>query len=326
MQKKCGFTLVELLVVIAIVGLLVGLLLPAINSARESGRRVTCKNNLRQQAIAIRSYAQQYPEQLPAMWQSDNQHPWENFSWRVELLPFMEEGNRHAGLNKSASPLSPENVRVAGPIPMFECPSSPGSPRVVRQYGGADLGKSGLGVTDYVAVFDVRPAFQSIGQSGVWYGGRAPDTLPTSPGRFRPGSGEGILLGGDFASVNTPAPPDVFNAKIRTVPSTLRKVRDGLSNTAMLVEQAGKPSREGKNPAPQNPTEGAWLASEYASFYAPGINQDNHSGPYGYHTGAMAAMCDGSVHFWSRQMAQDVMNALLTREGSEIINDTDWQN
>ena len=122
--------------------------------------------------------------------------------------------------------------------------------------------------------------------------------------------------------------PDEFSAEIRKTPSTLRRVRDGLSNTVLLVEQAGKPRRESRltadEPVEEQPTEGAWITAEYGSFFATGVNQDNHSGPFGYHAGATVVMCDTSVHFWSEGMAQEVMIALLTREGNEIVSNADW--
>ncbi len=311
-RKQCGMTLVELLVVIAIVGMLVGILLPAVNAAREAGRRVTCMNHLRQQGIAIRSYAQQFSESLPPIWRTDNTHPWQNFSWRVELLPFLEEGNVYAQLDKTRLPLDDLNLSAAGPIAIFTCPSAPGSPRLVRQIGFGNVGRSDLqlGASDYAAVFDVRPAFNSIGQGGTWFGGPEPDLI--EEGRF--------TLAMDVVH-------DVFNAQIRTVSPTLRKVRDGLSNTVLLVEQAGKPERlatfEISNP---EPTEGAWVTAEYSSFYASGVNQNNYAGPYSFHAGAMVVMCDASVHFWSRNIEKEVMIALLTRAGSEILSSGDWRN
>jgi hypothetical protein len=167
-----------------------------------------------------------------------------------------------------------------------------------------------------VAVFDVSGPFPPHAQSGAWFGGAAPDSLVSATeadrAQFTPGM-----------AVN----PDVFSAKIRKIPSTLRHVRDGLSNTVLIVEQAGKPNRKSRLQVPTEgelPTEGAWVTSEYASFFAAGVNQDNHSGPYGFHSGASVAMCDGSVHFWPREIAQEVMVALLTREGSEIVGDNDW--
>lgn len=319
MQSKRGFTLVELLVVIAIIGMLIAILLPAVNSVRESGRLVTCKNHLRQQAIGTCSYSQQFSESLPAIWQQGNLKPWENFSWRVALLPYIEEDNRHEMLNLSLLPLDPANRPAGGTLDIFSCPSAPGSPRIVRQLNTHDGLE--LGSTDYVAVFEVAGLFPPNMQSGAWFGAAAPDTFESATMTER--AGDGAFDAAFAPAVN----PDSHSAEIRKVPSTFRRVRDGLSNTVLLVEQAGKPDRiSGRRFAGEGelPTEGAWVTSEYASFFAAGVNQDNHSGPYAFHKGASVAMCDGSVHFWPEEIAQEVMVALMTREGSEIVSDNDW--
>ena len=169
-----------------------------------------------------------------------------------------------------------------------------------------------LGACDYTAVFDVRNS--EVGQSGTWFGGPDPELID-SP-----------LLDGPLSPA-TSFSQDVFNARIRTESASFVRVRDGLSNTVMLVEQAGKPARLStiEIQAP-SPTEGAWVTAEYSSFYANGVNQDNYSGPYSFHSGVTVVMCDASVHFWSRDIEQEVMIALLTRSGSEILINTDWQN
>ena len=103
LKKKNGFTLVELLVVIAIIGVLVGLLLPAVQSAREAARRANCQSNMRQFGLAahnIENGTQKFPA---ACWTIDTIDPTvtpippsDNISrtersWRVDLLPYMEE-------------------------------------------------------------------------------------------------------------------------------------------------------------------------------------------------------------------------------------------
>lgn len=85
-----GFTLVELLVVIAIIGILLGLLLPAVQAAREAARRASCTNNLKQIGLALQNYHSQYkrfPPGAPLLSKEYDQ----SISWRVMLLPFMEQ-------------------------------------------------------------------------------------------------------------------------------------------------------------------------------------------------------------------------------------------
>jgi prepilin-type N-terminal cleavage/methylation domain-containing protein len=100
-RRRCGFTLVELLVVIAIIGTLVGLLLPAVQSAREAARRSSCANNLKQMALAVHNYdsaRKQFPpaSSNPAMQTATNSAAdWDTIGFITPLLPYLEEQSLH---------------------------------------------------------------------------------------------------------------------------------------------------------------------------------------------------------------------------------------
>ncbi|MEX1041983.1 MAG: DUF1559 domain-containing protein [Pirellulaceae bacterium] len=120
-----GFTLVELLVVIAIIGVLVALLLPAVQQAREAARRMSCQNNLKQFGLAMHNYHDTH-NRLPAGMAA---HATGGWSWGVALLPYVEQGNIYDGINFLASPNDASNaVVITTVIPTALCPSSPQPP------------------------------------------------------------------------------------------------------------------------------------------------------------------------------------------------------
>lgn len=126
---RTGFTLVELLVVIAIIGILVGLLLPAVQSAREAARRMQCSNNLKQLGLALHMYQDTY-KTLPSRmtgpsWSTVPASPPPRFSPFVMLLPYMEQTNRYNQIYTTqvyAWHGNP-NSGYVGNIPYLMCPS-----------------------------------------------------------------------------------------------------------------------------------------------------------------------------------------------------------
>ncbi len=126
---RSGFTLVELLVVIAIIGILVALLLPAIQAARESARRMQCSHNLAQLIIATHNYHstyQVYPagvvdQAAPVAYQETGYH----HGWIVRLLPYLEEVSAARQVDFSVGVYAPANVAVRDhQISILNCPSS----------------------------------------------------------------------------------------------------------------------------------------------------------------------------------------------------------
>jgi len=168
--QRRGFTLVELLVVIAIIGVMVGLLLPAVQAAREAARRMQCSNNLKQIGLALHNYHDTYRVFPVARVRTTGTavNSWEtnNIGWHARILPQIEQGTIYDQINWSlynGATRAEHAVARAAEISAYRCPSDPGKggfpwvdPTGVRRSGSSLV--AGDAPTSYAA---------SIGHVGV---------------------------------------------------------------------------------------------------------------------------------------------------------------
>lgn len=146
--QRRGFTLVELLVVIAIIGVMVGLLLPAVQAAREAARRMSCSNNLRQIALATHNYESTY-KMIPAMMGTSTYSP------QARILPFIEQAAMSDRIDFTIPLILPPAwqsrynpvVRdlVSQPISTFQCPSEAGMPMFAINFADGTTGQTAGG-------------------------------------------------------------------------------------------------------------------------------------------------------------------------------------
>jgi prepilin-type N-terminal cleavage/methylation domain-containing protein/prepilin-type processing-associated H-X9-DG protein len=162
-SKRSGFTLIELIVAIAVIAVLVSLLLPAVQSAREAARRAQCKNNLKQIGLALHVYHDAH-RKLPI-----GNVPFTNFAFQCMILPELEQSSLKAMIKFSAGPtcfawkatLSPQNDPGRFAVPVYLCPSDPNA-------GKSTIVKSGVYTpTDYLGVSGTTP----IDHDGALYSG-----------------------------------------------------------------------------------------------------------------------------------------------------------
>jgi prepilin-type N-terminal cleavage/methylation domain-containing protein len=318
--RYSGFTLIELLVVIAIIAVLVSLLLPAVQQAREAARRTQCKNNLKQLALAAHNYADSH-NSFPLQAQASLY----GYSAQAQLLPFHEQGNLH-GLIDFAKPLTigfPWSPQVNPPlatvastkISVLMCPSESGNPIYTDANGFGWAGGNYL-----VNGGSGTPLnYCSSRNDGLFWQG--------SNTKFRDitdGTSNTVFMAETLFGNRQPATTTLVDPQRQ-----MKRVSLGspCGPTAEVMEMTGSTNFNGNRA-------GAWISSIgyqtlVQGYYPPNSrNPDfgNHgeivSGPRSLHVGgAQLSLCDGSVRFVSENVDLNTFRAIFSRADGQVLGE-----
>ena len=312
-MKRKAFTLVELLVVVAILGVLLSLLLPAVQVAREAGRRASCQNNLRQLGLALHSFHGVY-RVLPASgWTTAGSgNPQGKFvGWRSLALPYLEEASLQQAYNFNLNWWEGGNVAVGlVSIDTFRCPSVPERKEVLSAVAKpprpAITFPRSLAPTDYEAIMGVqssvdpvRYATQATNRSAMYRNSRVKMT------QILDGTAKTILI------VECAARPLVYRG---------RHVQSNLANDQGQgwIDSEGPFSVDGSN-------EDGSLQGQGLATTPWAMNATNENEPYSFHAaGSNTLFADGHVSFLAETIPLEVFAAFCTRAGGETVSATDF--
>lgn len=323
MVRRSAFTLIELLVVIAIIGILIALLLPAVNAARSAARRTQCANSHKQVGLAMHSYQSARKRFVPGIVYRDNWptgnacgvrpsivgnmvggYP-NSYGWSALILPYVEELGVSNSFDYNESPngmaaVKDNNFLLSGtPIKIYQCPDDPQADEYVSCCGMKSNGASEL---------------EDVRRSSLCAVVDSLDHMCADPVVKKFGSQSAIATeyaNGAFGNFNG---------------ARISDINDGTSKTLFVGEALG---------AGSGTYRGHYWGSHNLLDTGDGINGVNtivggtwpsndsyrYTGFSSYHSGGCHFLLgDGHVRFLSENIAQNVLTALTTRAGGESVN------
>lgn len=340
--RRRGFTLIELLVVISIIATLMSLILPAIQNAREAGRRTQCLNNIRNVTVACMNFASANPKgHLPALSHYPEDPASTGFSpdflegrsWVVDILPYMDQQATYDRWQFDQTWNSATNLPLASDL-FIEALACPNDDSAFQVEGGLSyVANAGYGHRPTGATAPSDRGHNFIDATFDWNSNGTPtepgdDAITFHTGVFWPLFGNGNLANLCRNKCYSPG-----------------KIYDGSSNTAMLTENVNAGRTNWANPSlnscgfmlpleggPSNPTDtdkvsaailadvtGAIVAGE--SPFPNEMKNGPEGAPYpnSKHPGIVViSMCDGSAKSLSEQVDESIYARLLTPNGSKL--------
>ena len=306
-RTQTGFTLVELLVAIAIIGILIALLLPAVQAAREAARRMQCRNNLKQMGLALHNYHASY-KTFPCAMVWTPPIPWwadyARWGWGASILPFMEQAANYDALDVSNThletivkePILEKLAILRRPLPFYRCPSDAGPPtNTGRMF--PYLGSESIATSNYVGCNDAH----AIGGEASTRSNGVFTTSPVALCQIRDGTSNTFAIGErrwEYTSV------------------------DGHVGTARAAVAFGFRRLATQVHGRSDATAGGWTKLNYTGTNENGEAMTGFSSMHP--GGALFLFCDGRVRFISEDIESSADPVTQTAYPDTVVN-TVWE-